>query len=50
MPEDILDVERLNEILAVADNLFRQGYPGGENLPVRVPLAQGILLFLEDEL
>jgi len=49
-PEDILDVERLNEILAVVDNLFRQGYPGGEILPVRMPLAHGVLHFLDEDL
>ncbi len=43
--EDILDVERLNEILAVVDGLFQQGYPHVETLPLRMPLASGILHF-----
>lgn len=48
-PRDVLDIERLNEILAVVDGLFRQAYTTGDQLPLRLPLAQGILYFVRVE-
>jgi len=45
--EDILDIERLNEILAVVDNLFRQAHPESESLPLRMPLARGLVYFFD---
>ncbi|MFH1811985.1 MAG: YkgJ family cysteine cluster protein [Pseudomonadota bacterium] len=43
---DVLDVERLNEILTVVDGLFQQAYPNSQGLPLRMPLAAGIVHFL----
>lgn len=43
---DVLDVERLNEILTVVDGLFHQSCKHPHELPVRMPLATGILYFL----
>jgi len=44
--EDVLDVERLNEILSVVDGLFHQSCTMPHDLPMRMPLATGILYFL----
>lgn len=44
--DDVLDVERLNEILSVVDGLFHQSCSRPHELPVRMPLATGILYFL----
>lgn len=44
--EDVLDVERLNQILAVIDGMSRQAFPEGAGLDLRMPLAKGVLYFL----
>ncbi|MBN2358677.1 MAG: YkgJ family cysteine cluster protein [Deltaproteobacteria bacterium] len=45
--EDVLDLERLNEILAVIDGMSRQAFPEGAALDLRMPLAKGVLYFLK---
>jgi Fe-S-cluster containining protein len=46
-PEDVLDLERLNEILAVIDGMSRQAFPEGAHLELRLPLDRGVLRFLK---
>ena len=45
--EDVLDLDRLNQILAVIDGMSRQAFPDGSTLELRMPLARGILYFLK---
>jgi len=44
--EDVLDIDRLNQILAVIDGMSRQAFPEGAGLDLRMPLAKGISYFL----